>query len=171
MKLNVGASIVKGKYREREWINIDIERQKGVNISGSAFELPFKDSSFEEIHCVHVLEHVTRDKSSPMLGEMYRVLKPGCYAYIEVPNFKGVTKNLMDAFDKNDTRQIHIWTTSVYGKNERKGMAHHWGFYPELLISKMGEVGFNSIEELRRKEEMISTHYKQEPVLLVRGAK
>jgi len=171
MKLNVGASVVRGEYKEREWINIDIERVRGVNIKGSGLALPFKDDSFEEIHCVHVLEHVTRDKSSPMLGEMYRVLKPSCYAYIEVPNFQGTMNNLMNAFDKNDIRQIHIWTTSVYGKSEREGMAHHWGFYPKLLSNRMEEVGFKSVEELKRKEEMISPHYKQEPIILMRGRK
>jgi hypothetical protein len=59
----------------------------------------------------------------------------------------------------------------VYGKNEREGMAHHWGFYEGLLRREFRHQGFNDVERLVFPNEMISTHYKQEPVLLVRGTK
>jgi predicted SAM-dependent methyltransferase len=171
MKLQIGSGRVRGKYRKDDWINIDIEHQQDVNVLGDAIALPFKTGSIEEIHCVHVLEHVTRDKSSLMLGEMYRVLKPGGSAYVEVPDFKGTVEFLHQAFEEGDIGAIHIWTTSVYGKNEREGMAHHWGFYEGLLRREMRGQGFKNVDRLTAREDMISDHYRLEPVLLIRGTK
>lgn len=171
MKLQVGSSDVVGKYK-RGWINLDIKDHEGVTIVADASEhIPFESNTFDEIHCVHVLEHVTRDKYKPMLQEMYRVLEPGGVLYVETPDFRGTIARLQEAFEHSDTNAIHVWTTSVYGKNERKGMAHHWGFYEGMLRREFRHQGFKDVIRLTETDEMISGHYKQEPVLLVRGTK
>lgn len=172
MKLQVGCSEVRGRYKQAEWVNLDIEPHDGVDIiADAADEIPLETNTIDEIHCVHVLEHVTRDKYQPMLAEMHRVLKPGGILYVEVPDFQGTVRNLTEAFESGDVEAIHIWTTSVYGKNERKGMAHHMGFYEGLLRREFRLEGFTDVERLVEKEDMISGHYKQEPILLVRGTK
>ncbi len=171
MKLQIGCSEVRGRYKRAEWINLDILKFDGVNVLGSGLQLPFATGSIEEIHCVHVLEHVTRDKYKPMLREMHRVLKEGGSCYVETPDFRGTIANLQHALEQTDVEAIHIWTTSVYGKNEREGMAHYMGFYEALLRGEMGCQGFIATVRLTEKDEMISTHYKQEPVLLVKGTK
>jgi predicted SAM-dependent methyltransferase len=172
MKLQVGCSEVRGKYKGEEWLNLDIEPHRGVDIIADASELiPLDTNSVDEIHCVHVLEHVTRDKFKPMLREMHRVLKTGGHLYVETPDFRGTIDRLQTAFANNDVDAIHVWTTSVYGKNEREGMAHYMGFYEGLLRREFRHQGFKEVERLTEADEMISTHYKQEPVLLVRGTK
>jgi predicted SAM-dependent methyltransferase len=143
-----------------------------VDIVADASErIPLDTNSVDEIHCIHVLEHVTRNKYSPMLREMHRVLKPGGHLYVETPDFQRTIDKLLAAFISKDTDAIHIWTTSVYGKSERKGMSHHWGFYEGLLRREFRHQGFKDVDRLTEKEDMISGHYKQEPVLLVRGTK
>lgn len=171
MKLQVGSSLANGIYKEKEWINLDIIKLSGCNVLGSGTNLPFKNDTFEEIHCIHVLEHVTRDKYSIMLSEMCRVLRPGGVCYVETPDFKGTIDKISQAFERNDVTAIHIWTTSIYGKNERAGMAHHWGFYEGLLRLAMWDQGFKDVVRIVDKNEMISKHWKQEPVLLMRGTK
>jgi predicted SAM-dependent methyltransferase len=172
MKLQVGSSDVGGKYKGSDWLNLDIKQHDGVDIVADASEhIPLDTGSIDEIHCVHVLEHVTRDKYQPMLREMHRVLKPGGLLYVEVPDFRGTIDNLKRAFERNDIDAIHVWTTSVYGKNEREGMAHYMGFYEGLLRREFRHQGFKEVTRLTEKEDMVSTHYKQEPVLLIRGAK
>jgi ubiquinone/menaquinone biosynthesis C-methylase UbiE len=106
-----------------------------------------------------------------MLSEMYRVLKPGGFLYVEVPDFRGTIANLQHAFEQSDVDAIHVWTTSVYGKSEREGMSHYWGFYEGLLRREFRYHGFDEVVRLTEKDDMISAHYKQEPVLLVRGKK
>lgn len=167
LKLNIGASNVTGKYKHG-WINLDLKKHDRIQVIGDALNMPFRDNSVDLIHCVHVLEHVTRDKYQVMLNEMHRVLKPGAEAFVEVPDFERVVEKLMQALDNKDKRKIHIWTTSIYGKNERPGMAHYWGFTPKLLKDAMCKAGFNTAREW---DVMISDHYRQEPVLLMRGMK
>jgi SAM-dependent methyltransferase len=45
--------------------------------------IPFKDASFDVIICSHVLEHVENDGKA--LGELFRVLKEGGWALVDVP--------------------------------------------------------------------------------------
>ena len=173
MKLQVGSSEVRGIYKRAEWINLDLQdvSNDGVNVIGSGLELPFKDNSFDEIHCIHVLEHLTRDKPPVMMDEMYRVLKPGAKLYVEVPDFKATVTKLVAAFVEDDNTAIHKWTTSIYGKSERYGMAHHCGFYGRTLLILFRQVGFRDVLRVMADEQMISPHYRQEPVLLMRGIK
>ncbi len=172
MKLQVGCSAVRGKYKQAEWVNLDIVYQAGTNVVADGLKMPFPDNTFDEIHCIHVLEHMTRDKYPFMLKEMRRVVRPGCPVYVETPDFKRTIEMLHNAFNRDkDATAVHIWTTSVYGKSERPGMSHHWGFYEGLLMGAFREAGFTSRECLWKTDNMISKHFRQEPVLLVRGSK
>ena len=175
MKLVVGSGdhrVAPALYKRGDWINLDIIRVPGVNVMGSGYCLPFKNDSFEEVHCFHVLEHVTRDKYKPMLAELYRVLKPTGVLYVETPDFQGTVSKLTEAFATGDVRAIHVWTTSIYGKNERKGMGHHWGFYEGLMLGELGKQGFKNVVRITAIDELPSaSHYAAEPVLCVRGVK
>lgn len=173
MKLQVGSgdhNVSSALYKRADWVNVDIIKIAGVNVRASGTELPFKNNSFEEVHCFHTLEHVTRDKYLPMISEMYRVLQPGGCVLVEVPDFQGTVKLLSEAFASGDTQAIHIWTTSVYGKSERDGMAHHWGFYEGLLRREFRHVGFSNVDRIVENMPAAS-HWRNEPVLLVRGDK
>lgn len=170
-KLNIGCSWPQGRYRSDEWINLDIIGNKRVDVMGSATELPFETNSIEEIHCIHLIEHLTRDKYPLILREMHRVLKEGGSCSVETPDFQGAIKNLIDAFERSDTNAISVWTTSIYGKSERPGMAHYMGFYEGLLRREFRQQGFKDVSRLTKIEDMISTHYRQEPVLLIKGIK
>lgn len=174
MKLQVGSSDHRrssARYKLAEWTNLDIVYAPGVNVLGDGLELPFKTGSCEVVHCIHVLEHLTRDKYSTMVGEMHRVLEPGGHLYVEVPDFQGTVQNLTAAFEQGNIEGIRLWTTSIYGKSERAGMSHHWGFYEGSLRREFREQGFKEVTRLTETEDMLSGHYRQEPILLVRGTK
>jgi predicted SAM-dependent methyltransferase len=173
MKLNVGSSVARGVYKRGEWINLDLQdvSDDGVNVIGNGLALPFKDNSFDEVRCVHVLEHLTRDKPPVMMSEMYRVLTPGGHLYVEVPDFKQTVAKLTAAFMEDDNTNIHKWTTSIYGKNERKGMAHHSGFYGRTMVILFRTAHFHNVVRIQGEENMISLHHRQEPVLLMTGTK
>ncbi len=45
--------------------------------------LPFQSSCFDVIICLHVLEHVSNDTEAMI--ELFRILKPGGWAIVQVP--------------------------------------------------------------------------------------
>lgn len=53
------------------------------DIVGDIHNLPFADNSIDAIVCIAVLEHVEEPQQA--MREVYRVLKPGGYAYVYAP--------------------------------------------------------------------------------------
>jgi len=166
MNLNLGSSCPRGIYKTKEWVNVDITRSRGVNVIGDGFQLPFKDNTFERVHSVHVLEHLDRDKWPLMLEEIYRVTKVNGVAYIEVPDFQRQIDIMSKLLKGEDRWQQHLMRTAIWGKTERKGMGHQFGFDWPLLNRALKIVGFDVVKKLTSNEDMISNHFKDGPVLL-----
>jgi 2-polyprenyl-3-methyl-5-hydroxy-6-metoxy-1,4-benzoquinol methylase len=53
-------------------------------ILSSGINLPFEDETFDLVICNDVIEHL--DEQEELIGEIYRVLKPGGYLYLTTPN-------------------------------------------------------------------------------------
>jgi len=64
------------------FVNFDVIRSGLVDIVGDVHQLPFGDSTFDLILCEAVLEHLRK----PWLAveELYRVLKPRGFVYVDV---------------------------------------------------------------------------------------
>jgi ubiquinone/menaquinone biosynthesis C-methylase UbiE len=63
-------------------------RERGFNIKkGSCLKLPYKDKSFDGVHCSHVIEHLTPKELSICLSEFDRILKIGGILTIRSPLF------------------------------------------------------------------------------------
>lgn len=182
-KLNVGSRDVI-KPADEGWLNIDLEplpKPRDNFIVADALHLPDEwAGQFQEIHAVHVLEHINRNYRQDFLREMYRVTAPGGSCYIEVPNFKETIALLHAAFVNGDAHQQHIWTTSIYGKQRSPGDQHCWGYTNGTLGDLFVEAGFNVFawdsfykhpEGWNKFLAPISTHYRAEPVLLGKGMK
>ncbi len=65
-----------------ECISADIGPMK-VQVRTDITQLCFRDNCFDVVMCNHVLEHVPNDAKA--LSEIYRVLKPGGWASLQVP--------------------------------------------------------------------------------------
>jgi predicted SAM-dependent methyltransferase len=133
--------------------------------------MPFKDNTFEEIHSVHVLEHLPRDKWPIMLSEIFRVLQEGGTFIVEVPDFEGQCKAFLKALNGGNTETIHEARTAIFGKTERLGMGHQYGFDKLNLEKALKTIGFTSTEFISDHEKMISSHYRAGPVLTFRCTK
>ena len=71
------------KFREFfEYISIDLNDHQAM-VAMDLTALDFPDAHFDAIVCNHVLEHIRCDRKA--LAEIYRVLKPGGWASIQVP--------------------------------------------------------------------------------------
>ncbi len=80
------------KYSPRVMRNMDL----------TALELP--DNSFDCILCYHVLEHIPEDLKA--MRELFRVLKPGAWAIIQVPLRKGPTLEGAHISDPSERKRL-----------------------------------------------------------------
>lgn len=68
--------------------SVEICRQKGFDVKyGKVTELPFPDSSFDAVHCCHVIEHLLPEDAHRLLSEISRVLKTAGILCLRSPLF------------------------------------------------------------------------------------
>jgi ubiquinone/menaquinone biosynthesis C-methylase UbiE len=72
-------------------------RERDVNIVvGDAHFLPFVNSAFDAVICIHVIEHLR--SSSKALSEMHRILKAKGFLLLATPNRKRIASVLLSPF-------------------------------------------------------------------------
>ncbi len=69
------------------YITADLESPL-AKVKMDVHEIPFEDNTFDAAMCNHVMEHVADDIKA--MSEIYRVLKPGGWAILQVPFFSPV---------------------------------------------------------------------------------
>lgn len=120
----------------------------GVQESGSALDpdvaadlrkLPFPDDYADEARAIHVIEHFHLWEVPAILGEWFRVLKPGGHIALECPCLDKIVK-LMDV--PNIPPYMTLW--GLYGDPRLKDplMMHHWCYQEKHLAGLMQEAGF-----------------------------
>lgn len=65
-----------------DYVSVDLD-SPFATVQADACDLPFADASFDFAVCVHTLEHIPDDRQA--LSEIYRVLRPGGQAVLQVP--------------------------------------------------------------------------------------
>lgn len=88
LKVNLGA----GEKPFIGWTNVDIKPLPGIDIVSDVKTLPFAANSVDMIYACHILEHFKRTEIIHVLGEWYRILKPGGVIRISVPSFEACIK-------------------------------------------------------------------------------
>jgi Methylase involved in ubiquinone/menaquinone biosynthesis len=111
-----------------EYLSIDIDSKKAM-MAMDLTDLSFDDDSYDIIICSHVLEHIDDDRKA--LQELYRVLKAGGYAILQVP------------IDKN--RAVTYENREITAPEERKkhfGQADHVRQYGLDFGERLEQAGF-----------------------------
>lgn len=105
-----------------------------ANVKADICNLPFEDNSYDVILCNHVLEHIPDDTKA--MQELYRVLKPGGMAILQIP------------------QDLHRETTfednSITDPKERAaifGQYDHVRVYGRDYFDKLRSIGFTVKEE------------------------
>jgi ubiquinone/menaquinone biosynthesis C-methylase UbiE len=90
----------------------------------------YEDNSFDVIICCHVLEHVPDDRKA--MSELYRVLKPGGWAILQVPISLSLEKTYEDP------------TVATPKERERAfGQCDHFRIYGRDYIDRLESAGFS----------------------------
>jgi SAM-dependent methyltransferase len=97
-------------------------------------DIKFPDNSFDVVICCHVIEHVDDDDKA--MREIYRVLKPGGFAVLQVPLALNLEKTIEDRTLKTD--------------KERKikfGQVDHVRLYGLDYFTKLEKAGFRVVRD------------------------
>ena len=74
------------------WLNTDLLPLRGdVLRLDAARSFPFADDSFDDVFSENVIEHLTLEEGERMLGECFRVLRPGGTIRISTPDLVFLT--------------------------------------------------------------------------------
>jgi ubiquinone/menaquinone biosynthesis C-methylase UbiE len=144
-------------------VGVDIEskfsseaRAEGCIALGDAERLPFPPQAFDFAAAFHSLEHVA--DPSAALNEIRRVLRPGGWFYLGVPNRSRLVAYL-GSFEATPWQKIswnlHDWKARALGKF-RNEMGAHAGFERRTLIALLEE-RFSNVELLT--EEFLRFKY------------
>ena len=111
-----------------EYLTADLA-SSNVMVSMDITDIRFPDNSFDAIICNHVLEHVIDDRKA--MSELYRVLKPGGWAILQVP----LSLKLDRTYEDNAI-------TSESGREEAFGQSDHVRIYARDYKDRLARTGF-----------------------------
>lgn len=100
MKLvNVGC----GRRIHPAWCNLDLVASvPGVVEHDLRKGLPLENDSCDAVYHSHVLEHLTKDDGKKLLGECFRVLKPGGVVRVVVPDLERIAQDYLQAIRESE---------------------------------------------------------------------
>ena len=136
LDLGCGKNRIQDPNGNTDWIGVDSIDFEGVDqVVDLRITWPWEDNSIDEVHCSHMLEHLTGAERVHFFNELYRVLKPGAPARIITPHWSH------ERAYGDPTHQwppVCSWTYFYLDKNWRAVNAPHAGYTCDFLYSLMG---------------------------------
>lgn len=105
-----------------------------ADVKADICDLPFQDNQYDVILCNHVLEHIPDDTKA--MQELYRVLKPGGMAILQIPQDLSRATTFAD-----DTITDQKERAKIFGQYD------HVRIYGRDYFDKLRSIGFTVIEE------------------------
>ena len=105
-----------------------------ADVKADICNLPFKDNQYDVILCNHVLEHIPDDTKA--MQELYRVLKPGGMAILQIPQDLSRATTFADNTITDQKERAKIF-----------GQYDHVRIYGRDYFDKLRSIGFKVIEE------------------------
>src|SRR5690554_1726163 len=100
-----------------------------ADVKADICQLPFEDNMFDVIFCNHVLEHIPDDTQA--MRELYRVLKPGGWAVLQIPQDLSRATTFEDDFITDPKERAKIF-----------GQYDHVRVYGRDYFDKLRSIGF-----------------------------
>jgi predicted SAM-dependent methyltransferase len=109
-----------------------------VDIVCDARTIPLPAGSVDFIFSSQCLEHFRRDDYMDALREWVRLLRTDGLMVVEVPNFEGACRMLLEHGTEERDRKLQQY---VFGGQQGEHQYHYVGFTTRMLAADMGELG------------------------------
>lgn len=131
-------------------IRLDIDPAVGPDIVASMTALG-DIGGFDVVYCCHALEHLYPHEVATALGEFLRVLKPGGFAVVFVPDLEDVqpTDDILYVSPAGPIRGLDLYYGFRPLLAAMPHMAHHTGFVSASLHAAFTAAGFAPVEVKR----------------------
>lgn len=132
IKLNLGC----GGLTYPDYVNIDLYSNQ-ADVKMDVRHLEYPDNYADEIAAYHVFEHLSPYEARNILAEWLRVLKPNGKLVMELPDIAAMCAAFGSATKDEKYRLLNC----IYGSTQ-PDHPHLFGWYPEILIDHIKDVGF-----------------------------
>jgi len=105
-----------------------------ADVKADICNLPFEDNQYDLLFCNHVLEHIPDDTKA--MKELYRVLKPGGMAILQIPQDLNRATTFSDDSITDEKERAAIF-----------GQYDHVRVYGRDYFDKLRAIGFTVVEE------------------------
>jgi predicted SAM-dependent methyltransferase len=125
-KLNLGS----GSHCIDGMLNVDIDPRADAYCDVTR-PLPFADTSFMQIFCEEVLEHIDKQKGIILVRECYRILLPGGVVRFTTPSLEYFASRVADGDDMGDAINAIFYDhghRNIYSKLSMKRILEFAGF-------------------------------------------
>jgi predicted SAM-dependent methyltransferase len=162
------------------WLNADAyPRRSGVYCFNATKRFPFPDASFDFVYSEHMIEHIPFAGAKVMMGEIFRVLKPGGRVRIATPDLDrlmalkttvptplqrdyidfSIATFAPEAINKNPCFVINSFVrdwghTFIFDRETLADLMRHCGF-AEVSVHEAGESAVPELTGLERHGETL----------------
>lgn len=154
LHLGCGRNIMPG------WLNTDIYTTQGSDVCfvDATVPLPFNDQSFNYAYTEHMIEHIPYESGLFLIGECFRVLKPGGVLRVATPNLQRIL-SLYDPTPTDAARRYMDWsmqrhmptlgpaTPAFVINNFFDSWGHRFIYDPNALKNAFTKVGFTDVSQ------------------------
>ena len=135
------------KLHKEKYITADIESPL-AKVKLDVHDIPFEEGSYDVVFCNHVMEHVEDDFKA--MSEIYRVLRPGGFAILQVPLFYP----LLDVTYEDKSITLPKEREKAFGQTD------HVRMYGKDYADRLRSVGF-TVDENRYFEKLPAEDVKR----------
>lgn len=140
MKINLGC----GDRYASGWINVDHsgsphQKDETVDLTGA---LPWPEQSVSYVYAGHVLEHLTLDVCTDLLGRLLRCARPGCEIMVVGPDVERAREMAVAG-----TLDVTL-DSLIYGASRWPGDEHRWECNAQHVRRLLSDTGWSGVTEL-----------------------
>jgi SAM-dependent methyltransferase len=135
-----------------DWTHVDIDKtplrdwetnkQYPVDIVSEAHAIKMTSGTADLVYSQEMLEHVSRKRYPHVLREWARILKPGGFMWIEVPDFLACCEQVLTIDNLQMDRGIQ---QLFYGGQANEFDFHYNGFTPRIFADDFNTLGLDVV--------------------------